>query len=447
MRTYANKHPDKEGVDVGAVFNQHPLIKRRVLITDFNVSLLPWQQTVWDSTERFKVIAAGRRTGKSQLAAYTLLVQALLAKKGRVFYVAPTQQQARDVLWNMLLELGHEVIATAHINNLELKLINGTMITLKGSDRPETMRGVSLAYVVLDEYADMKPEVWEMILRPALSDLKGSAMFIGTPKGRNHFYDLHSEALRGELEDHTAFHFTSYDNPIIDDSEIEAAKKTMSSHAFRQEFMASFEAMGSEMFKEEWVKFSTKEPKTGDYFIACDLAGFEEVGKKANKRLDNSSIAVVKVNEHGWWVKDIIIGRWTLDETARRIFKAVQDHNPVAVGIEKGISRQAVMSPITDMMRRNNKFFRVDELTHGNKKKTDRIMWALQGRFENGNITLNKGDWNIQFMDELFQFPSKQVHDDTIDSLAYIDQLAHVSYGWNYDEEDYDDTLDSYSGY
>ena len=142
MRTYANKHPDKEGVDVGAVFNQHPLIKRRVLITDFNVSLLPWQQTVWDSTERFKVIAAGRRTGKSQLAAYTLLVQALLAKKGRVFYVAPTQQQARDVLWNMLLELGHEVIATAHINNLELKLINGTMITLKGSDRPETMRGV-----------------------------------------------------------------------------------------------------------------------------------------------------------------------------------------------------------------------------------------------------------------------------------------------------------------
>ena len=265
--------------------------------------------------------------------------------------------------------------------------------------------------------------------------------------GRNHFYDLYSEALAGKLEDYNAWHFTSYDNPLIDPTEIDSAKRTLSSYAFRQEFMASFEARGSEMFKEDWVKFDEEEPAVGDYYIACDLAGFVEVGKKSNKRLDNSSIAVVKVSEHGWWVKDIIIGRWTLDETAQRIFDAVKEHQPIAVGIEKGISRQAVMSPITDLMGRYNKYFRVEELSHGNTKKTDRIMWALQGRFEKGRITLNKGEWNIQFMDELFQFPNHLVHDDTVDSLAYIDQLAHVAYDYGYEMEDYEETLDSYTGY
>jgi phage terminase large subunit-like protein len=105
------------------------------------------------------------------------------------------------------------------------------------------------------------------------------------------------------------------------------------------------------------------------------------------------------------------------------------------------------MSPLTDLMKRFNKYFRVEELTHGNRKKTDRIMWALQGRFENGYITLNKGDWNVQFMDELFQFPNHLVHDDTVDSLAYIDQLANVAYDWGYIEEDYEESLDNYAGY
>ncbi len=182
--------------------------------------------------------------------------------------------------------------------------------------------------------------------------------------------------------------------------------------------------------------------------MPLDLAGFEEVNKKRtkNSKLDETAIAVVKVSEHGWWVREIIIGRWTLDETAERIFDAVAEHYPIAVGIEKGISRQAVMSPITDLMRRYNKYFRVEELSHGNKKKTDRIVWALQGRFEHGNITLNKGKWNTQFLDELFQFPNPLVHDDLIDSLAYIDQLAKVSYAYDYEDEDYE-FLDKYAGY
>ena len=118
----------------------------------------------------------------------------------------------------------------------------------------------------------------------------------------------------------------------------------------------------------------------------------------------------------------------------------------MAVGIEKGALKNAVLPYISDLMKANNRFFRIDELTHGNKKKTDRIVWALQGRFEHGKITLNKGEWNATFLDELFQFPNQLVHDDLIDSLAYIDQLANIAYTSDYVEEEFE-FLDAYTGY
>jgi len=416
---------------------------------DLNIELLPWQQDVWADDTRFKIVAAGRRTGKSRLAAWLLIVNALQADKGHVFYVAPTQGQARDIMWQTLLDLGHPVIAGSHINNLQIKLVNGATISLKGADRPETMRGVSLKFLVLDEYADMKPDVFEQILRPALADQKGCAMFIGTPMGRNHFYDLYKYAELDDDPTYKAWHFTSYDNPILDPDEIDIAKRSMSSYAFRQEFMASFEARGSEMFKEDWVSFG-EEPDNGDYYIAIDLAGFEEVGKKRTKntKLDETAISIVKVGDDGdWFVENIIYGRWTLDETAVKIFQAVRDYSPISVGIERGIAKQAVMSPLLNLQKKYAQFFRIEELTHGNKKKTDRVMWSLQGRFENNTITLNKGEWNSRFLDQLFQFPDPLTHDDLVDSLAYIDQLANVPYGIGDIDFDEPEILDIVAGY
>jgi predicted phage terminase large subunit-like protein len=416
---------------------------------DLDIELLPWQQDVWADSTRFKIVAAGRRTGKSRLAAWMLIVNALQADRGHVFYVAPTQGQARDIMWQTLLELGNPVISNSHINNLQIKLVNGATISLKGADRPETMRGVSLKFLVLDEYADMKPDVFEQILRPALADQKGCAMFIGTPMGRNHFYELYKYAELDDDETYKAWHFTSYDNPLLDPGEIDVAKKSMSSYAFRQEFMASFEARGSEMFKEDWVSFG-EEPDEGDYYIAIDLAGFEEVGKKRTKntKLDETAISIVKVGDNGdWFIENIIYGRWTLDETAIKIFQAVRDYRPISVGIERGIAKQAVMSPLMDLQKKYVQFFRIEELTHGNKKKTDRVMWALQGRFENNTITLNKGEWNSRFLDQLFQFPDPLTHDDLVDSLAYIDQLANVPYGIGDIDFDEPEILDIVAGY
>jgi predicted phage terminase large subunit-like protein len=230
--------------------------------------------------------------------------------------------------------------------------------------------------------------------------------------------------------------------------EIDTAKKSMSSYAFRQEFMASFEALGSEIFKENWIQFGD-EPDFGDYYIAVDLAGFADVAKAKNaksRRLDKSAIAVVKANEDGWYVADIIFGRWDIKKTAQKIFDAVDRYKPVAVGIEKGALKNAVLPYLTDIMKSRQRFFRVEELTHGNQKKTDRVVWALQGRFENGAITLSEGTWNTEFCDELFQFPNPLVHDDLVDALAYIDQLAKVAYYYDYEEDEFE-ILDEISGY
>jgi len=409
-------------------------------MSDLSFKLLPWQEAVFKDSTRFKVIAAGRRCGKSRMAAVTLLIEALRCPAGSaVLYVAPTNGQARQIIWQVLMELGREVIQNAHINNQDITTINGATIYVRGADRPDTLRGVSLTYAVLDEVADIKPEAWEQVIRASLSDKKGRAMFIGTPKGRNWFYDLFKLGESEEDTDWKSWHFTTKDNPLIDPTEIESAKKTLSTFAFKQEYMASFTNAGSDIFKEEWIKYG-EEPQFGSYYIAIDLAGFEEVAKQAGnskKRLDESAISVVKVTEDGkWWVKEIIHGRWDIRETAAKILMAMRDYRPLAVGIERGALKNAVLPYLSDLMRKNNVYSHIIDLTHGNRKKADRIIWSLQGRFEHGRIILNSDeDWDV-FLDQLLLFPAQGVHDDLPDSLSYLDQLAVTSY---FEEEDGDD--------
>ena len=418
-------------------------------MSDLNFSLLPWQQDVYKSDVRFKVIAAGRRCGKSRLAATALIIEALKCPPGSaVLYVSPTMGQSRQIIWDLLLDLGREVITSSHVNNLDITMINGARIYVRGADRPDTLRGVSLTFAVLDEVADIKPEAWEQVIRASLSDKKGRAMFIGTPKGRNWFYDLFKLGQAEDDTDWKSWHFTTKDNPLIDPTEIESAKKTLSSFAFKQEYLASFDNAGSNIFREEWIKYG-EEPSSGSYFIAVDLAGFEEVAKQAanaKKRLDESAIAIVKVTEDGkWFVKEIEHGRWDVRETAAKILMKIRDYRPLSVGIERGSLKNAVLPYLSDLMRKNNVYAHIIDLTHGNRKKADRIIWALQGRFEHGRIVLNQDeDWD-SFIDQLLMFPAQGVHDDLPDALSYIDQLAVTSY---FEQEEQDDwqPLDTISG-
>jgi len=416
-------------------------------MAELNVELHPAQLSIFNSKARFKVVAAGRRFGKSRLAAWILLIKALQSDSKDVFYIGPTFQQAKDIMWSMLKELGQDIIVDAYENTARLTLVNGRKIFLKGSDRPDTLRGVGLAYVVLDEYASMKPNVWEQIIRPTLADVKGGALFIGTPAGKNHFYELYNEAKKED--DWETFSFNSTDNPYIDDEEIEAARKSMSSMAFRQEFEASFETFTGGIFKEDWFKVG-EEPEEGNFIIAVDPAGFESVEKERGlkgSKLDETAIAIVKTNADEWWVADIKHGRWSIKETARKILEAAMFYEATTVGIETGSLRNAILPYLQDEMRSNDSFVHLDELRHGGKKKTERITWALQGRMEHGQITFNEDKEWKPFISQMLDFPNHLSHDDMLDALAYIDQVAIADFAFSIDFDDEWEPIDEIAGY
>lgn len=426
-------------------------------MTELNFSLHQKQLEILHSPARFKVVAAGRRGGKSYLSAVMLLIKALedtnehgYDLKGKeVFYVAPTFQQAKDIMWNLLKDLGKDLIKEAWENTATLQLINGRRIKLKGSDRPDTLRGVGVSFVVMDEYAFMKPEVWDLILRPTLSDVQGDALFIGTPEGKNHFYDRWMDGHNPEIEGWESFQFNSLDNPTIKEEELANARMTLTPEAYRQEYEASFEAKGTGAFKAEYIKYADEPQEAGTIYIAVDPAGFSEgagLTKSGLKKLDEFAIAVVEVSPSGWFIHDIIAGRWGIREAALQVIKAAKTYRPAAVGIESGSLKNALMPYLDDTMRRLNVYPRIEPVTHGGKKKNERITWALQGRFQNGKITLKKDHWNKKFTDQLLDFPNPMVHDDLIDALAYIDQIASTVYDFGFTPEDYQ-PLDADIGY
>jgi phage terminase large subunit-like protein len=419
-------------------------------MTQLSFELLNWQKQVFKDNTRFKIVAAGRRCGKSRVSAITLLIEGLNCPEGSaVMYIAPTLGQARSIIWDLLHELGREVIKSSHVNNLEILLINGRKILVRGADNPDSLRGMSLTYVVLDECAFIKQDIWEKVIRASLSDRKGRALFISTPSGRNWFYDIYKLGLEETDEEWKSWHFTTKDNETIDPKEIDAAQRTLSSFAFKQEYLSSFDNAGSDVFKEDWFK-TAPEPKHGSYVIAIDLAGFEEVGKNAGaakKRLDESAIAIVKITDNGnWWVEKIVHGRWDIRETCVHILKSIRTYKPIATGIERGALKNAVLPYLTDLMRKNNVYTHIHDLTHGNRRKQDRVVWSLQGRMEHGRISFNEDeDWK-EFKDQLIMFPTAGVHDDLVDALSYTDQLAISNYQQDYDEDEYE-CLDVVAGY
>ena len=416
-------------------------------MAELNIDLHPAQLQIFKSDARFKIVVAGRRFGKSYLSAWLLLINAIQSKSKDVFYIAPTFQQAKDIMWSMLKDLGQDLIVQAYENTAVLTLINGRKIYLKGSDRPETLRGTGISYVVLDEYASMKPVVWEQIIRPSLADVQGRALFIGTPAGKNHFFDLYNDAEEDNEWDR--FQFRSIDNPFLPATEIQASRKNMSTMSFRQEFEASFETFTGGIFKEEWFKVE-EEPEEGTYCIAIDPAGYEESEKERNlkrSRLDETAIAIVKIDRDKWWVKDILHGRWNIKETAKRILKAAINVEASTIGIEVGALRNAILPYLEDEMRTENQWLSIAELRHGGKKKNDRITWSLQGRMEHGQITFNpEKDWKV-FISQLLDFPNRLAHDDLLDSLAYIDQVSVADFAHSIELEEEWSPIDNVAGY
>lgn len=207
------------------------------------------QKIVALDPHRFRVLCCGRRWGKTTLAVDQMKGR-LIIPNSRVAYIAPTYQQARDIAWEQLKRDLHNVSESINESRLEIKLVNGSILMLRGWEAIETLRGQFFHLIVLDEVAMMRNffTAWQEIIRPTLTDVKGEGIFISTPKGFNHFYDLFN--LENEDDDYKSFHFTTYDNPFVPKEEIDKAGKELTEDRFAQEYLADFRKTQGLVYKE-----------------------------------------------------------------------------------------------------------------------------------------------------------------------------------------------------
>lgn len=223
---------------------------------------------------RFQVLCCGRRWGKTTYAIEKIKGKALKTSR-RIAYIAPTYQQARDIAWQMLVKELKPITKKINESRLELEVYTQdgktSYIALRGWEAIETLRGQHFDYIVIDEVASMRNFWlhWQEVVRPTLTDRKGQALFISTPKGFNHFYDLYNTVD----EDYKSFHYTSYDNPFIPSEEIDKAKQEIPEDRFAQEYLADFRKTEGLVYKEfdRNRHVTDQEPKT----IIDTLAGID----------------------------------------------------------------------------------------------------------------------------------------------------------------------------
>lgn len=203
----------------------------------------PWQNDLHRNKKRFSVLVVHRRGGKTVAAIMEIMDAAVDHEggDGRFAYVAPLLKQARTVSWDYIKHFALQIPGTkVSESDLSVELANGSRIRLYGADNPDSLRGIYLDGVVLDEVAQMRPEVWGEILRPALADRKGWALFIGTPKGINLFSEIYYKALQDD-EWFTGL-YTIHDTDAIDAEEVAKMQTEMSENEFRQEMLCDFSA-------------------------------------------------------------------------------------------------------------------------------------------------------------------------------------------------------------
>ncbi len=198
----------------------------------------PRQREIALDGTRFRVAACGRRFGKTRLGAALCIMTA--GKGGRAWWVAPTYPVA-SVGWRLIHRMARQVPGAAVRQSERLiTLPNGGEIQVRSADNPDSLRGEGLDFVVMDECAFTREEAWQEALRPALSDRRGRALFISTPKGRNWFWRLWQRCIDEHDHEWRGWQLPTSDNPYIDPAEIEAARQLLPERIFAQEFLAQF---------------------------------------------------------------------------------------------------------------------------------------------------------------------------------------------------------------
>lgn len=381
------------------------------------------QRQVWNDPARFQVIAAGRRWGKSRLASLRCITVAL--DGGRAWWVFPSYPMA-SVGWRMLKRLAVQ-LPHAKVREVEriIELGRGS-VQIRSADNPDSLRGESLDYLVMDECAFMAEAAWTEALRPTLSDRQGKALFISTPKGRNWFWRVWTTADGVAWR---AWQFPTVSNPHMQASEVEAARQQLPERIFQQEYLAEFIEDGAGVFRrvtDAATAMPESLPTAGDDYI---------IGVDWGKSNDFTALAVLNTTRR----ELVKLERFNQIDYAlqtTRLKALAGTFHPSAIIAE----RNSMGEPLIEQLLRDG--LPVQPFTTTNASKTQAIE-ALALAFERGDVRILPDPVLIGELQayEMERLPSgllrysapDGLHDDTVMALALAWQGIGqaVSYGAN----------------
>ena len=399
------------------------------------------QLEVHSDPTRFKVVAAGRRSGKTILAINELIRMAVQNPAQphlpvqRSWYLVETYRQAETIAWRTFLKYcPAELIKSKNVNKLEVELQNGHIIEFKGTEDIDRLRGVSLVFAVLDEYGTMKPEVWTDIIRASLVDQGGSALFIGTPgsDGSPHFQDIYNLGLSGTDPDYKSWLFYTTDNTAVPglSEEIAKARKELPPDIFKREFEADFTSTAGliyDNFKHAIHVIPQYEPQNDDFIVGAIDPGLHNPTAALLAAWDKDGVCRVfkeyyiqgkLAGDNALAIKALAekykVAYWVIDRSSIRrdpasgisVFQKYQEHlRPL---ITAANDPNSVWAGIDEV----KKLFHVDT---GLKKPRLHISvhnhWTL---WELGRYTRYKHKWHVEKNEE--EKPRK-LHDHLMDAL------------------------------
>jgi predicted phage terminase large subunit-like protein len=384
------------------------------------------QMEVVKNMKRFTVLSAGRRWGKTKLGVWLCLKYAWEGK--RAWWIAPSYSMTNEA-WADLRSIGIEYGIKVKEAERTIVTATGGSVQVRSADDPMKLRGAGLDFVVLDECAFMKPQTWAEVIRPALTEKKGSAFFISTPKGYNFFEKLYSEA--NMLDDWVRFTYPTITNPIIDPAELEMAKQEIGSFLYAQEYEAQFIEASGGLFKADWFdhykieerigideeknenreiiyKYKDKECRLED----CRRYATVDLATSTKQSADFTVITSVAITPEGKiLILDIDRRRLEAPDLLPLLQRKVEQFDLAYVGIERAGYQLAFIQ----MAKREGL---VVKSLKADRDKVSRA-YPLIARMEAGDIFFPKNStWFADVQTELLRFPEAE-HDDIVDSLAY----------------------------
>lgn len=360
------------------------------------------QAEIANDTTRFKVVSCGRRFGKTRVAGALAVGAATMGKN--VMWVGPSYPIA-EVGWRVVEWLGQQIPGAKQTDRR--LTINRGWVQVRSADSEGGLRGEGLDLLVVDECAHIRnfTDIWEQQLRPSLSDRKGGAIFISTPKGYNHFWDLFN--MTGDDWKH--WQLPTKSNPYIDPAEIEAARAQLPALVFRQEYEAEFVQLSGALFRREYFLFTDKVPSGSATVRHWDLAA------STKTQADYSVGALGGMDDNGnVYVADIVRGRWEWPALIRIIRDTALSDGPSVIqsvetaGTQKGLLDLLLAEPALAGIAFRGVTPTADKITRAQ---------PVLARAEQGKLYLRRGAWNSIMIDEFCAFPETE-HDDQVDAVS-----------------------------